>query len=128
LRSPKSHIRLAALLVAIAACSGVRAACPGDAGEPLPAPDKLQALEDTLAPLAAECGRHAGYLAYRGAVLNALGRHAEAALLLEQALLLDPARAGAQIDYAEALAALGDNLSAAAMLRDVAARPLQYPL
>src|SRR3972149_4452029 len=73
--------------------------------------------------LASECGRHAGYLAYRGAVLNALGRHEQAALLLEQALLFDPARAGAQIDYAEALAALGDAASAAALLRDVAARP-----
>ena len=112
-----------ALLVALAAPASIWAACPGDAGERLPAPEKLQALEDTLASLASECGRHAGYLAYRGAVLNALGRHEQAALLLEQALLFDPARAGAQIDYAEALAALGDAASAAALLRDVAARP-----
>jgi len=112
-----------ALCVALAAPTTLWAACPGDAGETLPAAGKLQALEDALLVQAAECGSHAGYLAYRGAVLNALGRHAEAALLLEQALLLDPQRAGAQIDYAEALAALGDNASAAALLRDVAARP-----
>lgn len=112
---------LAALAVLF--CSGAWAACPGDAGEPLPAAEKLQALEDVLAPRVTECGGHAGYLAYRGAVLNALGRHAEAALLLEQALMRDPERAGAQIDYAEALAALGDNASAAALLRDVASRP-----
>jgi tetratricopeptide (TPR) repeat protein len=124
------HIRLAALLVALAASPialaaspTVHAACPGDTGEPLPATEKLQGLEDMLAPLASECGAHAGYLAYRGAVLNALGRHTEAALLLERALLLDPARAGAQIDYAEALGALGDRASAAALLRDVISRP-----
>lgn len=116
-------VALAVLFCSSAWAAGLGAACPGDAGEPLPAFEKLQALEDTLAPLAPECGVHAGYLAYRGAVLNGLGRHAQAALLLEQALLLDPQRAGAQIDYAEALAALGDNASAAALLRDVAARP-----
>ncbi len=98
-------------------------ACPGDAGEPLPSPDKLAVLERELARLAPECGTHAGYLAYRGAVLNALGRPAEAALLLEQALLLDPQRASAQIDYAEALDALGDSTSAAVLLREVLARP-----
>jgi len=119
------HIRLAALLLALFALSssGVWAVCPGDAGEPLPVPERLGALEEELARFAHECGSDAGYLAYRGAVLNALGRHAQAALLLEQALLLDPQRAGAQIDYAEALAALGDNASAAALLRDVAQRP-----
>jgi len=110
---------LSALLFAGAAW----AACPGDAGEPLPPAEALQASEQRLARLASECGRHAGYLAYHGAVLNALGRPAEAALLLEQALLLDPRRAAAQIDYAEALAALGDHASAAALLRDALARP-----
>ncbi len=98
-------------------------ACPGDAGEPLPSLDKLPALEQELARLAPQCSGQAGYLAYRGAALNALGRPAEAAPLLEQALLLDPLRAGAQIDYAETLAALGDTAAAAALLRDVLARP-----
>lgn len=98
-------------------------ACPGDAGEPLPPPDKLEALERELVRLAPECGDHPGYLAYRGAALNALGRPGEAALLLERALMLDPRRAGAQIDYAAALAALGDRDSAQALLSDVLARP-----
>jgi len=99
------------------------AACPGDAGELLPPRAELPALEKRLAGLAAECGGQPGYLAYRGAVLNALGRPAEAAALLEAALLIDPARAGAQIDYAESLAALGDSTAAAALLRDLLARP-----
>ena len=122
-----SRLRIgpSALVAVLAALpgSGAWAACPGDAGERLPAPGERQALESSLAALATECGGHAGYLAYRGALLNALGRHDQAALLLEQALLLDPGLAGAQIDYAEALAALGDPASAAAMLRDVASRP-----
>ena len=100
----------------------VLAVCPGDAGEPLPPPEKLQAAEEDLARLAAECSGQPGYLAYRGAILNALGRPDAAAVLLEQALLLDPRRAGAQIDYAESLAALGDRASAVALLREVLAR------
>ena len=98
------------------------AACPGDAGELLPPRAELPALEKRLAGLAAECGGQPGYLAYRGAVLNALGQPDAAAALLEQALLIDPARAGAQIDYAESLAALGDSTAAAALLRDLLAR------
>ncbi|PZP49203.1 MAG: hypothetical protein DI596_15860, partial [Azospira oryzae] len=94
-------------------------ACPGDSGEPLPPAGELEALEQALASVASQCADHPGYLAYRGAVLNALGRPAEAALLLERALLLDPRRAGAQIDYAEALAALGERASAVALLRAV---------
>lgn len=112
------------LFVLSALLSGVTlAACPGDGGEPLPPREQLPALERELARLAPECSGQAGYLAYRGAVLNALGRPDEAAELLERALLLDPGRAGAQIDYAESLAALGDAAAAAALLRDLLARP-----
>jgi tetratricopeptide (TPR) repeat protein len=103
--------------------TAARAACPGDAGEPLPPREKLPALEQELARLAPQCSEQPGYLAYRGAVLNALGRPAEAAALLERALLLDPNRAGAEVDYAESLAALGDTAGAAALLRDLLARP-----
>jgi len=119
------RIGLAAGLLAasLLLCRAVLAVCPGDAGEPLPPREKLQATEDELERLTAECGGQPGYLAYRGAILNALGRPDAAAVLLEQALLLDPQRAGTQIDYAEALAALGDRASAGALLRDVLARP-----
>lgn len=114
---------LGAALLALSFSGAVIAGCPGDAGEALPPREKLAVLEQKLLSLSAECGGRAGYLAYRGAVLNALGRPAEAALLLEQAILIEPQRAGAQIDYAEALAALGDGTSAAALLREVLARP-----
>src|SRR5699024_9811512 len=62
-------------------------------------------------------------LAYRGAVLNGLGKYVEAASLLEGALLLEPDLAGAQIDYAEALAGVGEPSAATSLLRGVLARP-----
>jgi tetratricopeptide (TPR) repeat protein len=98
------------------------AACPGNAGEALPPAAELRALDEELARLAPQCSNDAGYLAYRGAVLNALGKPDEAAAFLEQALLLNPDLAGAQLDYAEALAATGDTSAASALLKDVLAR------
>ena len=114
---------LFAFLLFWATAAAAAPSCPGDAGEPLPPRGELSALAEKLARSAEECAVHAGYLAYRGAVLNALGRQAEAAILLEAALLLDPQRAGAQVDYAESLAALGDTVAAVALLRDLLARP-----
>ena len=98
-------------------------ACPGDAGEALPAPERLAEVDAELAALAQQCGDNPRYLAYRGAVLNAMGKPAEGGALLEQALLLDPELAGAQIDYAESLAALGDTAGAAALIKQVLSRP-----
>ena len=99
------------------------AVCPGNAGEPVPTAGDLKALDDQLASLAGQCGNDPGYLAYRGAVLNALGKADEAAGFLEQALLLNPDLAGAKVDYAEALAATGDTSAASALLKDLLARP-----
>ena len=99
------------------------AACPGNAGEAIPPAGELKALHDELASLAAQCGNDPGYLAYRGAVLNALGKADEAAAFLEQALLLNPDLGGAKIDYAEALAGTGDTAAATALLKDLLARP-----
>jgi tetratricopeptide (TPR) repeat protein len=104
------------------------AACPGDAGERLPPRSELRKVEEELARLASECGDNAGYLAYHGAVLNALGRHDQGAARLEQALLLDPTRASAQIDYADSLVALGDAPGAAALLQDILSRPDVPPM
>jgi len=122
-RLSAAQLPFLALLVFLLLWATAVRACPGDADERLPPAGELGALERELAQRAAECSRHAGYLAYHGAVLNALGRPAEAAVLLEQALLLDPQRAGAQIEYAAALAAVGDSASAATLLRDVLERP-----
>lgn len=84
------------------------AACPA-------IPDMLlDDLDDRAAALyqldahAQACTHNADWHAQRGALLLDLGRTAEAAEHLERALLLDPRLAGARIDYADALAALGD--------------------
>jgi hypothetical protein len=98
-------------------------ACPRDPGTPLPPREELAALARTLAAQEPNCAADGAYLAYYGAVLNALGRHAEAASKLEQALLFEPDLAGAQVDYAEALAAVGDLTAALALMRDVSTRP-----
>ena len=104
------------------ATTAAYASCPGEGGEPLPPRDALPAVERQLAQAAPACHANAGYLAYHGAVLNAMGRPAEGAALLEQALLLDPQRAGAELDYAESLAALGDNVAASSLLRQLIER------
>jgi hypothetical protein len=103
--------------------TAVFGACPRDTGNALPPRDELIALEQQLAQVAAECFGDPGYLAYRGAVLNGLSRPQEAAALLEQALMLEPDMPGAQLDYAEALAALGDTAAATAFIRHLLARP-----
>lgn len=97
--------------------------CPGNTGEPLPAVARLPELAAQLDTALATCGHDAGFLAWRGAVLNALGRPAEAAAVLEHALLINPDHAAARLDYALALAALGERISAAALLDSLLARP-----
>lgn len=96
--------------------------CPGNAGEPLPAPAEMSALAARLATLDTACHDDPGYLAYRGAALNQLGQVEAAAALLERALLLAPDHAGAQADYARALAALGDTRGAQALVGSLLAR------
>ena len=96
------------LWAVLLAAPPARAACP-----PLPA-TLLHELDDRAAALhrldahAQACAGDAAWHAQRGALLLELGRAAEAAEHLERALLLDPLLAGARIDYADALAALGD--------------------
>lgn len=58
------------------------------------------------------CQYHPQWLASLGNVLNQLGRYREAADHLERALLLEPSLIEAQIDYAIALAGVGDTPSA----------------
>lgn len=88
------------------------AACPPTATQ---IPENMDARAATLHQLdarATECSQDAPWHAQRGAVLLALGREAEAAESLERALLLDPNHAGARVDYADALARLGDTRAA----------------
>lgn len=106
------------------ACAGESpvTACPGSAGEPLPAPAEMSALAERLADLEATCAKDPGFLAYRGALLLQLGQAEAAAALLERALLLAPELAGAQADYARALAALGDERGAKSLIDGLLAR------
>ncbi len=69
------------------------------------------------------CRERADYFAYYGALLLNLARPQEAAIALEKALLLAPELGGAQLDYAQALAELGELASARHLAGDVAARP-----
>ncbi len=103
--------------------AGAHAACPGEAGEPIPRDRAaLERLDTELAQAGAQCDTQPLFLAYRGAVLLALGRPADAATALELALLLNPDLPVAQIDYARALTQLGDRASAAAIWRSLLAR------
>jgi tetratricopeptide (TPR) repeat protein len=97
-------------------------ACPGNAGEPLPPAAEMAALAGHLAGYEQACGRDAGFLAYRGAVLIQLGQMEAAAALLEQALLIAPELAGAQADYARALAAMGDTRAARSLVDNLLSR------
>lgn len=117
----------ASLLILFSYAGGVHAgdppmACPGNAGESLPPPAETAALAEQLAGLAESCGRDAGFLAYRGAVLIQLGQMEAAAALLERALMIAPELAGAQADYARALAALGDTRGAQSLIDNLLAR------
>ena len=79
----------------------------------------LQGLLELLDAAASECARNAPYHAWRGAVLLAQNAPADAAETLERALLLDPDLPGAQLDYAQALIAMGDTASAVGLLRQL---------
>ena len=67
------------------------------------------------------CQHHPAWLAQLGHALNRLGRHREAADHLERALLLDPGQHTAHIDYAIALAGVGDTRSAMGLLSQLLA-------
>ena len=78
---------------------------------------------DTLLNQVAQCQANAEFLAQLGFVLNAQGRYAEALDHLERALMLDPGLKGARIDYAVALAGVGDNASALTLIQSLLADP-----
>jgi hypothetical protein len=94
--------------------------CPHTPAVP-PAAWELPGIGAHLASRWEACLRDAPYLAYFGSVRLAEGNAEEAAALLERAMLLAPDLAGARLDYAEALAALGDREAARAWLNDVLA-------
>ncbi len=95
--------------------------CP--AGFPVPTPALAQSAH--LLKLAAQaevCDTRADYFAYRGSLLLMAGRLPEAATNLEKALLLDPTLPGAQLDFAQALAQLGQKEAALQLVDQVGGR------
>jgi len=100
-------------------------ACPNAAfwiSQPL-RPDQAQSELERLASFADACDAREDFHAQRGALLFQLRRHQEAAIALERALLINPELAGAQIDYALTLGALGQRDEAIDLLGQVAKRP-----
>lgn len=99
------------------------AGCPLSPSYPLPpTPEALRSLLKDLDALAGVCLNDAPFHAWRGAVLMALGEPVPAIEALERALLIDPQLAGAQLDYAQALAQTGDVASARGLLIQLAER------
>ncbi|MEN9456496.1 MAG: hypothetical protein RL210_2015 [Pseudomonadota bacterium] len=78
--------------------------CPAGAGQKLPRNvDDLQVLARQLAEREPDCQEQAAFLAWYGAVLNALGQAEAASTRLERALMLEPELLAARVEYAVAL-------------------------
>lgn len=76
-----------------------------------------------LRALETACDADPGFHAHRGLLLMQAGWLQEAATALEKSLLLAPDQPGVQLDYAQALAQLGQRASARQLVATVAARP-----
>jgi len=116
---------LASLLPAAAARAADVVQCPQDIFT-LAAPESPVALRGELgrlALLAPVCDARDDFHARRGALLLSDGQYNEAASALEKALLLNPDLAGAQLDYAQALARGGQREVALDLVKQVAQRP-----
>ena len=88
-----------------------------------PSPDRWQkASLEELNALVIVCDDVALFHARRGTLLLTIGQIEESAVALEKALLLDPNLPGAQLDYAQALAQIGQRSSARAILAQVLQR------
>ncbi len=115
-------------LFAVGALAQPLAVAPGGVCQvkpsyPLPkATTALQALLAGLDADAPNCLLDADFHAWRGAVLLSLGRPAAAIESLERALLLSPDMPGVQLDYAQALMAVGDAASARDLFQTLASR------
>ena len=73
------------------------------------------------------CENRADYHAHLGTLLLALNQAAQAANALEKSLLLNPEQPGTQLDFAHALALLGETASAQQIVNQVSARPDIHP-
>ncbi len=100
------------------------APCPAAFPAAPPTQPALRQAELTrLNGLGDPCQNRPDYFAYYGALLLTATRPQEAAVALEKALMLAPELGGVQLDYAQALAELGEISSARQLASDIAARP-----
>lgn len=79
---------------------------------------ELKRLED----YSEACSARADYFAWQGALLLTEKKPQQAAIALEKALLLNPDLPGAELDYAQALAELGEQASARQLVQSVLGR------
>jgi tetratricopeptide (TPR) repeat protein len=102
--------------------------CPIDGANTLPV-DRQAASKELLRidRFVDQCRWQAEFFAYRGALLLSLGRYEGAAESLERALLLAPEAPGVQLDYAQALAQMGQRSAASALLEGLLQRPDLHP-
>ena len=125
------HLALATLAWAVPALvfAGPAApepsACPisiaTESADDLPASQARSLAE--LEAMEPQCLKNAAYYRQRGQTQLAAGLWAPALESLERALLLQPEHPGTQLDYAQALQAMGMNASALALLQQLAQRP-----
>lgn len=95
----------------------------GDAPPPEPGVSGTPERElERISRLARACEGSAHFHAYQGVLLLSVGKDAEAASALEKALLLDPERPGVQLDYAQALARIGQRRVAQSLVQQVTER------
>ncbi len=94
------------------------------ASTPAPAPEATaQQAKRHFELLEAQCLRSAVFYRHSGQWLLKQGNAGAAIEALERALLLEPAHLGTQLDYAQALMAIGDIDSAFGLLRSLQAQP-----
>lgn len=119
---------LTALVIAgLAGAPGAVIAAPAAPCAPFSPQDvPQQSLATTIATLQRDlsyCQKNALWLAALGHLLNRQGRYPEATEHLERALMLEPDLQTAQLDYALALAGVGDTPSAMAVVQSLLATP-----
>lgn len=110
----KKSVQLAVLFATILIAARAHANCSPPAFD-APLEAQLAALPD--------CQRNPHYLAQLGQLLTAQGKYADALDHLERALMLDPSILAAQLNYAIALAGIGDLLSASQLLDGILSQP-----
>lgn len=117
-----------ALVVLLGMQAQAHAQPPSHGTETCPALSTLPAGADAAAIAAwtavlGACQNDPVYLAALGRRLIQAGRYSEASDHLERSLMFDPVRKEARVDYAVALAGVGDTASAQAMLDALLAEP-----